>query len=576
MESDIRTSALHSAVDVAEYLFKRLYQLGVRVIQGVPGDYNLAALDYIPKAGLEWVGNCNELNAGYSADGYARIKGISAIISTFGVGELSALNGIAGAYSEHVPVVHIVGQPTIASQKDGLLLHHTLGNGDYNVFANISSNLAVAVVKISDPHHAPTLIDHALRECWLQSRPVYIALPADMVKQKVEGDRLTSPIDLREPPNEVEKENYVVDVVLRYLAAAKSPIILVDAGAIRHDALDVVNELIRKSGFPTFVAPMGKGAVDETLPQFGGVYAGNGSPQAVRQSVEGADLILSIGALKSDFNTTGFSYRTSRLNTIDFYTDHVQVRYSHYPEVRMKGVLQKIIHRIQGLETPYSDPFALNKAECTPSSESPGSAITHAWLWPTLSRWLREGDIIVTETGTANFGIWETRFPKSVTAISQVLWGSIGYSVGACLGAALATRDMKERRVLLFVGDGSFQMTAQEISTIIRQNLKPIIFVICNGGYTIERYIHGPEERYNDIQPWKHGALIEAFARPCQRDYSTFQVRTRGELEALFNSSDFASAPYFQLVELYMPRDDAPSALKLTAAAAAARNMELH
>lgn len=421
--------------------------------------------------------------AGYSADGYARIKGISAIMTTFGVGELSALNGIAGAYSEHVPVVHIVGQPTIASQNDSLLLHHTLGNGDYNVFANISSNLAVTVVKISDPHHAPTLIDHALRECWLQSRPVYIALPADMVKQKVEGDRLASPIDLREPPNEVEKEDYVVDVVLRYLTAAKSPIILVDAGAVRHDALDVVHELIQKSGFPTFVAPMGKGAVDETLPQFGGVYAGNGSLQAVRQRVEGADLILSIGPLKSDFNTTGFSYRTSRLNTIDFYTDHVQVRYSQYPEVRIRGVLQKIIHRMQSLTVAkheYLEPVRRDNTMITPFSECTDSHITHAWLWPALSRWLREGDIILTETGTANFGIWETSFPKGVTAINQVLWGSIGYSLGACLGAALATKNMKGRRVLLFVGDGSFQMTAQEISTMLRQNLNPIMSVkIC-------------------------------------------------------------------------------------------------
>jgi pyruvate decarboxylase len=396
-------------------------------------------------------------------------------MTTFGVGELSALNGIAGVYSEHVPVVHIVGQPTTSSQKDGLLLHHTLGNGDCNDFANISSNLVVSVMKISDPHHAPMLIDHALRECWLQSRPVYIALPANMVKQKVEGDRLASPIDLREPLNEVEKESYVVDVVLRYVTAVKSPIILVDAGAIRHEALDVVHELIQKSGFPTFVAPLGKGAVDETLPQFGGIYAGNGSRQCVRERVEGSDLILSIRPLRSDFNKTGFSYRTSRLNTIDFYTDHVQVRYSQYREVRMKGVLQKIIHRIQSLDTPYVETVALDRGMCNPTYDSPGLHITHAWLWPSLSQWLREGDIIVTEKGTANFGIWETRFPKGVTAISQVLWSSIGYSVGACLGAALATRNIKGCRVLLFVGDGSFQMTAQEISTIIRQNLNPIM-----------------------------------------------------------------------------------------------------
>ncbi|KAL2864238.1 alpha-keto acid decarboxylase family protein [Aspergillus lucknowensis] len=571
MDSDIRTSEMRSPLDIGEYLFTRLHQLGVRVIQGVPGDYNLPLLDYIPKVGLKWVGNCNELNAGYSADAYARIKGISAIVTTFGVGELSALNAIAGAYSEHVPVVHIVGQPTTSSQKDGMLLHHTLGNSDYNVFANISSNLAVTTVKITEPHDAPTLVDHALRECWIQSRPVYIALPTDMVPRKVEGERLKLPIDLNEPPNETEKENYVVDVVLRYVLAAKSPIILVDAGAIRHSALEVVHELVRVSGFPTFVAPMGKGAVDETLPNFGGVYAGDGSNKGVSEQVETADLILSIGPLKSDFNTTGFSYRTSRLNTIDFDTDHVQVRYSQYPHVRMRGVLQKIIQRMENLNI---QPGLIRPKEMAhiSAADSVSDQITHSWLWPTVSSWLREGDIIVTETGTANFGIWETRFPKAVMAISQVLWGSIGFSVGACLGAALATRDTQDRRVILFVGDGGFQMTAQEISTMLRQNLKPIIFVICNGGYTIERYIHGREAEYNDIQPWKHGTLVQAFGEHCQSSYSSFQIRTRGELESLFSDSRFSSAPHFQLVELYMPRDDAPAALKLTAAAAAARN----
>lgn len=146
---DIRTVALESPVDVAEYLFTRLRQMGVQSIHGLPGDYNLVALDYIPELGLKWVGNCNELNAGkspkihfqvpylispgYAADGYARIKGISAIVTTFGVGELSALNAIAGAYSEHVPIVHIVGLPSTISQRDGMLLHHTLGNGNFNV-----------------------------------------------------------------------------------------------------------------------------------------------------------------------------------------------------------------------------------------------------------------------------------------------------------------------------------------------------------------------------------------------------------------------------------------------------------
>ncbi len=155
-------------------------------------------------------------------------------MTTFGVGELSAINALAGAYSEYVPVVHIVGTPSTLSQRDGMLLHHTLGNGDFKVFANMSREISCATAALNDPYEAPALIDRTLRECWVRSRPVYISLPTDMVQKKVEGERLKTPIDLQDPPNQPEKEDYVVDVVLKYLHAAKRPIILVDACAIRH------------------------------------------------------------------------------------------------------------------------------------------------------------------------------------------------------------------------------------------------------------------------------------------------------------------------------------------------------
>ena len=221
------------------------------------------------------------------------------------MGELSAVNAIAGAYSERVGIVHIVGTPSTISQKDGMLLHHTLGNGNFNVFADMNKEINCVIAKLSNPDDIAIQIDNAIRECWLQSRPVYVLLPTDMVLKKIEEDRLKIPIDLQYPGNEAEKEDYVVDVVLKYLQNAKNPVILVDACAIRHRVLDETHALIDKSGLPTFVTPMGKGAVNETLPQYGGVYAGSGSNAGVRERVESSDLILSIGAIKSDFNTAG-------------------------------------------------------------------------------------------------------------------------------------------------------------------------------------------------------------------------------------------------------------------------------
>ena len=303
MATDIRVSELKEPVDVATYLFTRLKQLGIDSVHGVPGDFNLVALDYLSPCGLNWVGNCNELNAGYAADGYARVKGMSAVVTTFGVGELSLLNAIAGAYAEYVPVVHIAGTPSTISQRNGMLLHHTLGNGDFNIFANMSANLAVSVAQLNDPAQVAAQIDHTLRACYIQSRPVYITLPTDMVQKKVEGQRLRTKLDLNDPENDVEKEDYVVDVVLKYLTAAKNPVILVDSCAARHRVLKETHEFIIKSGLPVFIAPMGKGAVDETLSNYGGVYAGDASNAGVQNRVESADLLLTIGSVKSDFNT---------------------------------------------------------------------------------------------------------------------------------------------------------------------------------------------------------------------------------------------------------------------------------
>lgn len=579
MATDIRASSLKQPIDVADYLFKRLKQLGVHAIHGVPGDYNLVALDYVPRNGLNWVGNANELNASYAADGYARIKGIAALVTTFGVGELSALNGIAGSYAEYVPVVHIVGTPSTLSQKNGMLLHHTLGNGDFNVFTNMSTSISCAVSRLNDPSSAAELIDHAIRECWLQSRPVYITLPTDMVEKKVEGDRLSTPIDLSPKTNNSEQEAYAVEAIINHLSKAKRPVILVDACAIRHRALAETHELIVTSGLPTFVAPMGKGAVDETLPNFGGVYAGSGSHSSVREAVEASDLILSIGAIKSDFNTAGFTYQTSQLASIDFHSNLVKVKYSEYNGLRMNGVLTKLSSHLK--QHPLSEATrAIPETVAAPASKNDdqfdSQTITHSWLWPHFTPWVREDDVILTETGTSGYGIWEVKFKRSTSAISQILWGSIGYATGSAQGAALAAKEQnveqkRNRRTILFTGDGSFQLTAQEVSTMIRQKLNPILFVICNEGYTIERFIHGMDAQYNDVGAWRYKDLVAAFGAE-EGTFLTYQIRTKDDLLKLLDDKEFAEAPKLRFVELYMPKKDAPFALQMTAEASAKNN----
>jgi len=291
--------------------------------------------------------------------------------------------------------------------------------------------------------------------------------------QKVEGELLDKPIDLSDPENkDKEQEDYVVDVVLKYLHAAKSPVVLVDACAVRHRVLKEVHDFIEKTKLPVFVTPMGKSAVNEDHESYGGVYSGSASVSNVKNMVEESDLVLSIGSLQSDFNTAGFSFRLSQLKTVELHSDHCKVRYSEYPGVRMKGVLRKVIDKVDVGQ------LKINKVPSpAPAPQSKGDGVIRQdWFWQRIGTFLQKDDIVVTETGTANFGIWDTQFPAGVTAMNQTLWGSIGWAVGACQGAALGTKDAgTNRRTILFEGDGSLQLTAQEISTMIRHELDVIM-----------------------------------------------------------------------------------------------------
>jgi pyruvate decarboxylase len=254
-----------SSSTVAKYLFHRLHQLGIRALHGVPGDYNLTALDYVEKCGLKWVGNPNELNAGQSilsssslwkesnkpqtgsaADVYARIKGIGAVLTTFGVGELSLTNDIAGSRADNVPVVHIVGTPSTKSQIAGSILHHTFGNGNFKVFKEISERLTVAQANLWDPENAPAEIDRVLRECWIQSRPVYIQLPTDMVNKPVDRTALDAAIDLSYPTNDKELEASTAEAILKRLYEAQNPVLLID-GCVRRNRVSNRTKFVKKN-----------------------------------------------------------------------------------------------------------------------------------------------------------------------------------------------------------------------------------------------------------------------------------------------------------------------------------------
>ncbi|TRM64754.1 thiamine diphosphate-binding protein [Schizophyllum amplum] len=547
---------------IGSYLLERLVQLGVKYIFGVPGDFNLGFLDLVEDhPHLEWVGNCNELNAAYAADGYARVKerSLGVVITTFGVGELSAMNGIAGAFSEMVPVLHIVGVPSTAQQSAKPMLHHTLGDGRYDAYEKAAQQFTIAQADLFDVQTAASEIDRVITSCIVKARPAYLTLPTDIAYKRISSDRLKTPLSSLLPVNESAAEAHVIEEIERLVKAADdSVVVLVDACAIRHDVRQEVDELIKKTGFPVFAAPMGKTAVSEQYERYGGIYVGTISRPAVREKIESAKLILSIGALKSDFNTGNFTYSIPTAQTIELHSDHTKIQFAVYHDIGMKQLLPKLSDKLKSLQ-PRSSKIEVTPFKAIEPKDS-SDVISHTWLWPRVSKFLRPKDVVVAETGTSSFGVLDVPFPDTAVFVSQILWGSIGWTVGSTLGAALAAKELQMNRTILFIGDGSIQLTVQELSAMLRSGLTPIIFLLNNSGYTIERFLHGKTRKYNDIANWKWTQLLDVLGGG-EVPSRSYTVHNRAEMDKLLDDEEFAKAGQMQLVEIMMDKFDAPPAL---------------
>ncbi|KAI9035298.1 alpha-keto acid decarboxylase family protein [Aspergillus affinis] len=563
---------------VAEYIYYRLRQLGVCSIHGVPGDFNLAALDYVEATGLHWVGNSNELNAGYAADGYARIKGLSALMTTGGVGELSALNAIAGGYAEKVPIVHIVGTPPTHLQDQNANLHHSLGDGNLRLYASIYRNFTCAQANLRDPTQVPRLVDDTLRQCLLHNRPVYIELPADMVKVSVSASRLKTAIDFSLPPSESRgREQQAVKGFVQAVLSALQPLIILDGWVSQYGFEQEADELVRLSGFPTATTPFGKGKVNESYSNFCGVYAGAaGSPEFLKW-VANCDLVIRLAPLDADTNTYGFTTLTNRSVTIEIHQSEISIRGAVYSEVNVKSVLHEVLSQLVELGPAMlaynGSCIDLKKLNLTALPDTPAdtACITQDMFWRFISRLFRPGDTIIAETGTTYAGCCDFALPPKTTIINSALWLSIGYALGASGGAALAQREMIEQgvrmegRTILFEGDGSFQMTVQAISDIIRNRLDLIMFIVNNNGYTIERYINGMEAHYNDIQPWRYLDTPWYFgAAENTTEYPVFtkQVKTWGDLERVLEDNHVKDGKGLIMVEVILDKEDAHPLLK--------------
>ena len=539
---------MNTSKTVIQYVLARLSEIGISDVFGVPGDYAFPVNDAICNdPNMRWIGCCNELNAAYAADGYARIKGMAALCTTYGVGELSAINGVAGAYAEHLPIFHLVGTPNMGTQSARAIMHHTLGNGEYGLFQKMSEPVVCAMA-VMTPQNVAMETERLIASALYHRKPVYMAFPADYANQPVVSSALPIPA----PGTDTNFLNEAVDVIVKAVSKSEKPCFLPGIMLARTGNQKIMTEVIDRSGLPFAMMFMGKTVLDEQHPNYVGMYDGQLMNDDVREYVEGCDLIIEVGTKMSDFNSGAFTAKLDTSKIISINHHDTVVFGKKFPSIEMKDILAVLAEKISKRDIKKIPVNSLGDVNGKEADQ-----ITAQTLYPRWEDFLAANDILVAETGTASMGLGFAKMPKGATFHNQTLWGSIGWATPASFGAAVAAPD---KRVILVTGDGSHQLTVQEISQFGRLGLKPIIFVLNNAGYLIERLLcKDPAIAYNDVAAWRYHELPHALG--CT-DWFTARVTTCGELdEALAAASTANTGCYIEVVT--DPYASSPLALKL-------------
>ncbi|KAK8615379.1 hypothetical protein V6N13_069151 [Hibiscus sabdariffa] len=542
-----------SDATLGRHVARRLVEIGVKDVFSVPGDFNLTLLDHlIAEPGLKNIGCCNELNAGYAADGYARSRGVGACVVTFTVGGLSIINAIAGAYSENLPVICIVGGPNTNDYGTNRILHHTIGLSDFSqelrCFQTVTCYQAV-VNHLEDAHEQ---IDTAISTALKESRPVYISISCNL-------PGIPHPTFIREPvpfsltprlSNKMGLEA-AVDATAAFLNKAVKPVIIGGPKLRVAKACEAFVELANACGYPIAVMPSAKGLVPEHHSRFIGTYWGAVSTTFCAEIVESADAYLFAGPIFNDYSSVGYSLLLKKEKAVVVQPNRVVIANGPaFGCILMKDFLQELAKKLNHNATAYENYQRIFVPDGVPPKSDPKAPLRVNIMFQHIQKMLSGSTAVIAETGDSWFNCQKLRLPEGCGYEFQMQYGSIGWSVGATLGYA---QSVPEKRVIACIGDGSFQVTAQDISTMMRCEQKSIIFLINNGGYTIEVEIHdGP---YNVIKNWNYTGLVEAIHNG-EGNCWTKKVKCEEELLEAIEIATGEKKDFLCFIEVLVHKDD--------------------
>ena len=527
---------------VGQYLIHRLEELGIRHIFGIPGDYVLGFYDLIIASKMKHVGTCTEIGAGYAADAYARVNGLGCLCITYCVGGLNAINAVAGAYAEKSPVIVISGAPGIGERARSPLLHHQVR--DYETQLEIYQKVTVAAAALNNPIDAPRLIDQTLAAAIRHKRPVYLEIPRDMVDVPCIAPQ---PFKAVLPRSDTKVLREVIAETVAMLRRARRPAILGGVEIHRYGLQEHLLKLVAHTGYPVAATILGKSIISELHPQYVGVYEGAMGPDSTRHPIEDADALLILGAFMTDINLGVFTAKLDPAHTINASSERIHIGYQHFDGVNLRDFIEHLTAANLGRPRKKLQ----SKSPPAPIKLRPKAAVTVNRLFERINTFLAPDDVVICDIGDSLFGALDLTIHRKTEFLSPAYYTSMGFAVPAALGAQVGK---KNRRPVVFVGDGAFQMTCQELSTIVRSRLNPIICVLNNKGYTTERFIR--EGPYNDINNWSYHLWPQIVGEGwgCE-------VRTEGELERALERAR-QNTHCFSILNIHLDKMDSSEALQ--------------
>ncbi|WP_028581850.1 alpha-keto acid decarboxylase family protein [Desulfogranum japonicum] len=533
-------------MSIGEYLIQKLHSHGIRHMFGIPGDYVLGFYDQVEKCTeIELINTCDEQGAGFAADAYARISGLGAVCVTYGVGGLKIANTTAQAFAEKSPVVVISGSPGIEERHVQGMLHHQIT--DFGTQLRVFEEFTVASTVISSAQTAQREIDRVIQAALIHKRPVYIELPRDMVFTSLFiQDEEAAPVTASHPDALQEAVEEATNLINR----SRQPVILAGVEIHRFGMQHAVTELAHRLGIPMAATVLAKSVVPDTDPLYLGVF--EGGTEAVTEYVENSDCLILLGTFLTDLNLGLFTSNIDPTTAIHATSEKISIRHHRYDTVLFSDF-------IQGLQLAPITPREVGEIPrpIPPQAVQPGSednALTVASLFQRLNGFISGDTMIVADVGDALFGANDLFVHNAADFLSPAYYASLGFAVPGALGAQMANPYV---RPLVLVGDGAFQMTGMELSSIARYKLTPIVLVLNNQGYSTERpMIDGP---FNDVHPWEFSKIPELLG--CGQG---FKARTEGELHNALVAA-VEKWDTFTIIDAILDRDDrSPALIRLT------------